>query len=106
MRDASTNLLRPGLAIARAAIAATLLVVACALAVLSGCAAPAGPAAPAPAQVAPAQPIADFSGARRCMDNLMVDYGTRDLSVIVEDASASARAGDNGTKALLVAFVT
>ncbi len=54
---------------------------------------------------APAQSTAAFSSALRCMDTLLADFGTRDLSVIVENLT-DAREMGGGTKDLLIAVVS
>ncbi len=88
----------------------------------TGCAAPnpppagaAPPAQPAPAPVAApaavpggpsAHSIADFSAGLRCMDNLFLDHGVRDLSVLLEDRLAPAQGVDAGTRDMLAAAVS
>lgn len=62
------------------------------------------PAQPAAAR-APARAIGNFSGALRCMDTLLLDYGTRDVSVIVEELEDKTR-GSAVTKEMLVAVVS
>lgn len=66
---------------------------------------PASQAAPASSGAAE-RTIRDFAALRRCMDNLLVDYGTRDLAVTVEDLDDRARRSEAGSGDLLVAAVS
>jgi hypothetical protein len=83
------------------AFLATLGVVA-----VAGCAQQQQAAAPDAAARAAAPPAAparnetDFASLRRCMDNLLLDYGTRDISVTVDDFT------DAGTRETLLAAVS
>jgi uncharacterized protein DUF4384 len=84
-----------------------------ALAALPGCAAPgmapasaARPASVPIAAAAPAGSVSDFSAALRCMDNLLLDHGARDLSVIVEDLVDPTQRFSAGTKDMLVNAVS
>ncbi|HYS13784.1 MAG TPA: hypothetical protein VEN28_10770, partial [Burkholderiaceae bacterium] len=54
---------------------------------------------------APVQPIANFSPALRCMDTLLLDYGARDLTVIVEDLADQTKGTGGGAKDTLNAVV-
>jgi hypothetical protein len=79
-------------------------------ALFAGCSSldPAPPAAQpqATADAAPPRTIGDFSAARRCMDNLLLDYGTRDLTVMVEDVVDRSKQIDPGTREMLIAAVS
>lgn len=75
------------------------------LAALAGCATE-PPAPPARPPVAAARTIGDLPALRRCMDNLLVDYGTHDLAVIVEDLADPAQPGDAGARDQLIAAVS
>ncbi len=85
-----------------------------AIAALTGCVSLGPGPAPteAPREAAAAEPAAasqalgDFAAARRCMDNLLLDHGARDLSVIVEDLVDPTRRAGAGTKDLLVSAVS
>lgn len=61
--------------------------------------------APAPAPAAPAIG-GGFGDALRCMDGLLLDYGARDIAVIVEDLADQTQRAKAGTKELLVAVVS
>jgi hypothetical protein len=61
---------------------------------------PAAPSAPA------ARSEADFAGLRRCMGNLLIDHGTRDISVTVDDLADPAQRVEAGTREMLVAAVS
>jgi hypothetical protein len=67
--------------------------------------APATPAAASPAAAAPAAALPDLSAGLRCMDELLLDYGARDLTVIAEDLADPARKAA-ATKDLLIAAVS
>jgi hypothetical protein len=89
---------------------------ACALAVaaLAGCATTgSGPGTGAGAEeakdgvpTAPRPAVADFSAGLRCMDNLLLDYGTRDLAVVVEDLPDATGKRYAGTKDMLISAVS
>jgi hypothetical protein len=68
---------------------------------------PAGyPSAPARADAAaPAAALPDLSAALRCMDELLLDYGARDLTVVAEDLADASRK-TTATKDLLIAAVS
>ncbi|HEV8313962.1 MAG TPA: hypothetical protein VGQ23_12910 [Burkholderiaceae bacterium] len=78
----------------------TRSVLSLAIAALAGCAA----APPYPAQkdaspvTAPGAPIADFSDGLRCMDNLLLDHGAHDLSILVEDVAEPGRKPNAGAQ--------
>ena len=50
--------------------------------------------------------ITGFSSALQCMDNSMIVYGVRDLSVLVEDIVDNTKKVDAGTKDMLVSAVS
>src|SRR5689334_11989054 len=49
-------------------------------------------------EVPPFKSITGFSSALRCMDNLMVDYGVRDISMLVEEIADQTKKIDAGTR--------
>jgi hypothetical protein len=104
---------RPGCFFARCRHHLLASVAAAGLVATTGCAlqAPgpqpaAAPAAPAPAAAAPARSEADFAGLHRCMDNLLLDHGVRDISVTVDEFADPAQRADAGTREMLVAAVS
>jgi hypothetical protein len=58
-----------------------------------------------PAQV-PYKSITGFSEALRCMDNHLLDYGVRDVSVIVEDIVDETKKVNAGTKDMLISALS
>jgi hypothetical protein len=77
--------------------------VALAAAAFAGCATTEPPAPPASS--APPPPTADFPDGLRCMDNLLLEYGTRELPLAVEDLDeAGPRAGGSSRNALIGAL--
>lgn len=57
-------------------------------------------------EVAPFRTITGFSGALRCMDNLMVDYGVRDVSMLVEDIPDQTKKVNAGTRDMLISALS
>jgi hypothetical protein len=57
-------------------------------------------------EAAPYRSITNFSSALRCMDNLLLDYGVRDVSVIVEDITDQTKKVNAGTKDMLISAVS
>ena len=55
---------------------------------------------------APYRSITNFSTALRCMDNLFLDYGVRDVSVIVEDIVDQTKKVNAGSKDMLISAVS
>lgn len=55
---------------------------------------------------APYRSITGFSAALRCMDNLFLDYGVRDVSVIVEDIVDQTKKVNAGSKDMLISAVS
>ena len=58
------------------------------------------------AQTAPFRSITGFSSALRCMDNLMIDYGVRDVSMLVEDIVDQTKKVNAGTRDMLISAVS
>jgi hypothetical protein len=58
-----------------------------------------------PEQV-PFRSITGFSGALRCMDNQFIDYGVRDLSMLVEDILDNTKKINAGTRDMLISAVS
>ncbi len=54
----------------------------------------------------PYRSITNFSAALRCMDNQFLDYGVRDVSVIVEDIVDQTKKVNAGTKDMLISAVS
>jgi len=84
-----------------------------ALATLAGCATGGKPKPqaeghpPATKTVAAApQAPANFSAALRCMDGMLLDYGARDITVIVEDLADQAKGAGGGAKDMLTSVVS
>lgn len=59
-----------------------------------------GPEAP------PFRTITGFSAGLRCMDNLMIDYGVRDVSMLVEELLDSTKKINAGTRDMLITAVS
>ncbi len=57
-------------------------------------------------EVAPFRSITGFSQALRCMDNLMIDYGVRDVSMLVEDILDQTKKVNAGTRDMLISAVS
>lgn len=55
---------------------------------------------------APFKSITSFSDGLRCMDNLLLDYGVRDVSVIVEDILDETKKVNAGTKDMLISAIS
>ncbi len=53
-------------------------------------------------EAAPFQSITSFSPALRCMDNMLIDYGVRDLSMLVEDILDQTKKVNAGTRDMLI----
>lgn len=91
---------RPGALAGVLAALAALLLAACAAQ------APQTPPAATPAAPASARGDADFAGLRRCMDNLLLDHGVRDVSVTVDEFTDASQRTDAGTREVLLAAVS
>ncbi len=50
--------------------------------------------------------VSDFSPLRRCVDNLLLDHGMRDVSMIVEDLADPAHRVTAGSKEMLISAVS
>ncbi|MCX8003906.1 MAG: DUF4384 domain-containing protein [Burkholderiaceae bacterium] len=57
-------------------------------------------------QSAPFRSITSFSDGLRCMDNLLLDYGVRDVAVIVEDILDETKKVNAGTKEMLISAIS
>jgi hypothetical protein len=57
-------------------------------------------------EAAPYQSITSFSPALRCMDNMMIDYGVRDLSMLVEDILDQTKKVNAGTRDMLISAMS
>lgn len=57
-------------------------------------------------QTAPHRSITSFSSGLRCMDNHLIEYGVRDVSVIVEDILDKTTKVSAGTKDMLISAVS
>lgn len=57
-------------------------------------------------QEAPFRSITGFSSSLRCMDNLFVDYGVRDVSLLVEDILDNTKKVNAGTRDMLITAVS
>ena len=57
-------------------------------------------------KAAPFRSITGFSTALRCMDNLMIDYGVRDVSTLVEDILDQTKKVNAGTRDMLITAVS
>jgi len=83
-----------------------------AAALLTACAAPLPPvkkdvaAAAAPPQSAPQRNVTGFSDALRCMDNLYLAYGTRDVSVLLEDLTDTTKKVSAGTRDMMMSAIS
>lgn len=51
---------------------------------------------------APYRNVSNFTGAVRCMDNLLMDYGVRGISVLVEDLEDNTKKVNVGTRDMLL----
>jgi uncharacterized protein DUF4384 len=51
---------------------------------------------------APFRTITGFSNGLRCMDNMMIDYGVRDVSMLVEEILDSTKKVNAGTRDMLI----
>jgi hypothetical protein len=58
-----------------------------------------------PEQV-PFRSITGFSTALRCMDNLMIDYGVRDVTTLVEELTDNTKKVNAGTRDMLITAVS
>ncbi|MBW8830512.1 MAG: DUF4384 domain-containing protein [Burkholderiales bacterium] len=55
---------------------------------------------------APYKSITNFSSGLRCMDSLLLDFGVRDVAVIVEDLTDQTKKINTGTKDMLISAVS
>lgn len=90
-----------------ASLAATVLV-----SVLAAACSPLPPqrqdvkAAVAPPQAAPQRNVTGFADALRCMDNLYLAYGTRDISVLLEDLTDTTKKVSAGTRDMMMSAIS
>lgn len=63
-------------------------------------------AAVAPPQAAPQRNITGFADALRCMDNLYLAYGTRDVSVLLEDLTDTTKKVSAGTRDMMMSAIS
>lgn len=54
----------------------------------------------------PHKSITNFASGLRCMDNMMIEYGIRDISMLVEDLSDQTGKVNAGTKDMLITAVS
>ncbi len=54
----------------------------------------------------PHKSITNFAAGLRCMDNMMIEYGVRDISMLVEDLSDQTGKVNAGTKDMLITAVS
>ena len=57
-------------------------------------------------EATPFQSITGFTPALRCMDNMMIDYGVRDLSMLVEDIVDQTKKVNAGTRDMLISAMS
>ncbi len=69
---------------------------------------PAGPDRAAAAQppAAPQRNVTGFADALRCMDNLYIAYGTRDVSVLLEDLTDATQKVSAGTRDMMISAIS
>lgn len=63
-------------------------------------------AAVAPTAATPQRNVTNFSDALRCMDNLYIRYGTRDVSVVLEDLSDATKKVSAGTRDMMMSALS
>ncbi len=63
-------------------------------------------AAAKPAAAAPQRNVTNFSDALRCMDNLYLAYGTRDVSVLLEDLTDATKKVSAGTRDMMMSAIS
>lgn len=59
-----------------------------------------------PQLAAPARNVTDFSDAVRCMDDTFMRYGTRDVSVIMEDLADNTKKVSAGTRDMMISAIS
>jgi hypothetical protein len=57
-------------------------------------------------QEKPFRTITGFSAALRCMDTLLIDYGVRDVSMLVEDLTDQTKKVNAGTRDMLISSIS
>ena len=63
-------------------------------------------AAAAPPESAPQRNVTNFNDALRCMDNLYLAYGTRDVSVLLEDLTDATKKVSAGTRDMMMSAIS
>ena len=63
-------------------------------------------AAAAPVQSVPQRNVTGFGDALRCMDNLFLAYGTRDVSVLLEDLTDTTKKINAGTRDMMISALS
>jgi len=63
-------------------------------------------AATRPAVAPPQRNVTGFADALRCMDNLYIAYGTRDVSVLIEDLSDATKKVSAGTRDMMMSAIS
>ncbi len=63
-------------------------------------------AAAQPVQAAPQRNVTGFADALRCMDNLFIAYGTRDVSVLLEDLTDTTKKVSAGTRDMMMSAIS
>ena len=63
-------------------------------------------AAAAPTDSTPQRNVTNFSDALRCMDNLYLAYGTRDVSVLLEDLTDATKKVSAGTRDMMMSAIS
>src|SRR5262245_26028041 len=53
-------------------------------------------------ELPPFRAITGFSSGLRCMDNVMIDYGVRDVTMLVEELLDSTKKINAGTRDMLI----
>ena len=57
-------------------------------------------------ETVPQRNVSNFSDALRCMDKLYIDYGVRDVSVMLEDLSDSTKKVSAGTRDMMISAIS
>ena len=60
----------------------------------------------APPATNPQRNVTNFSGALRCMDNLYINYGVRDVSMVLEDLTDSTKKVSAGTRDMMMSALS
>src|SRR5262245_11706470 len=57
-------------------------------------------------ELPPFRAISGFSAGLRCMDSLLIDYGVRDVSMLVEELSDNTKKINAGTRDMLISAMS